>query len=218
MIMSLHNLVRRCAPLLVVIALAFGLGACSLVRVITHETTLDPVNLEAGNYEVDPSHISVSFKVDHFGFANYVGRFNKVSAALDYDPEAPADSVLNVSIEAASVDTLVELVTAQLKGPAFFDIESHPSLTFTSTLINLTSPTTAELTGNLTMAGNTHPVTLDVTFNGGGKNPLTQVDTLGFSATGQFKRSDFGIGAWIPAVGDDVTLDIEAEFVRRDAK
>ncbi|MGY9013571.1 MAG: YceI family protein, partial [Rhodobacterales bacterium] len=80
---------------------------------------------------------------------------------------------------------------------------------------NLSSPTTAELTGKLTMAGNTHLVTLDVTFNGGGKNPITQVDTLGFSATGQFKRSDFGLGAWIPAVGDDVTLDIEAEFVRR---
>ena len=201
----------------VALAALVMLGGCEAFRVITHQTTVDTARLEAGAYEIDPTHVSVVFKVDHFGFSNYVGRFNAARAALDYNADDPAASSLTVVIGTASVDSRNELIDAQLTGPAFFDSGDHPEATFVSTDIEMIGPLTGRVTGDLTLRGATGPVMLDVTFNGGGTNPLTQVETLGFSATGRFLRSDFGLGAWIPAVGDEVTLDIEVEFVRREA-
>lgn len=209
------SVARGGAAIAAVLALCF-VASCSAIRVLTHETTVEPSKLVSGNYEIDPDHISVIFKVDHFGFSNYVGRFNEVDAALDFDPAAPADSTLSVAIAAASVDSLNALVNDQLKGPAMFDAEAHPQITFRSRGIELTSESAARVRGDLTMRGVSRPVTLDVVFNGGGKNPLTLKDTLGFSASARFSRSAFGLGAWIPAVGDEVAVEIEAEFVRRE--
>lgn len=205
----------RGAAAISAVLVLFVLASCTAFRVLTHETTVEPSKLVSGNYEIDPDHVSVIFKVDHFGFSNYVGRFNKVDAALDFDPAAPADSTLNVAIAAASVDSLNRFVNDQLKGPAMFDAEGHPQITFLSREIEIKSESAARVKGDLTLRGVTRPVTLDVVFNGGGTNPLTQRDTLGFSATTKFRRSEFGLGAWIPAVGDEVSVEIEAEFVRR---
>ena len=196
----------------------FGLASCTALRVLTHDTTTDLSRLESGNYEIDPNHVSVIFKIDHFGFSSYVGRFNSVNAALDFDPATPAESVLNVVIDTASVDSRNAFIDAQLKGPAMFDAAKHPEITFVSTKTEPGGGDTARVTGDLTLAGATHPVILEIVLNGAGSNPLTRAETLGFSAKAVFRRSEFGLSAWIPAVGDTVSVEIEAEFVRRDER
>lgn len=192
-----------------------GLAGCTAFRVLTHETTTRPELLRSGTYVVDPDHVSVVFKVDHFGFSSYVGRFNRVKASLDFDPAAPGASRLAVAIDAASVDSPNPAVDEQLVGPALFDAGSYPEIEFVSTEITPTGESTGHVTGDLSMHGVTRPVTLDVVFNGGGTNPLTGAETLGFSATARLLRSQFGLGTWIPAVGNQVLIEIEAEFVRR---
>jgi polyisoprenoid-binding protein YceI len=191
------------------------LASCSALRVLTHATTTDPSELAAGDYRIDPDHVFVTFKVDHFGFSNYVGRFNTVDGALDFDPAAPEKSALTVVIAADSVDSRNAFIDAQLKGPALFDAENFPEIKFVATKIEPSGDDKARVTGELTLVGARGPAVLHVVLNGAGSNPLTLAETLGFSATMAIKRSDFGLSAWIPAVGDEVTLDIEAEFVRR---
>lgn len=201
-------------------ALGLGLPAlagCTVVRVLTHETTTEAGRLQVGAYAIDPDHVSVVFKVDHFGFSRYVGRFNGVDARLDFDPSDPSASRLTVAIDAASVDSGNPEVDRQLAGPALFDAANYPKITFESTSAVPTGERTGTVTGDLTMHGVTEPVALDVIFNGGAANPLTGAETIGFSANTRFRRSNFGLGAWIPAVGDLVSVEIEAEFVRRVA-
>jgi polyisoprenoid-binding protein YceI len=93
-------------------------------------------------------------------------------------------------------------------------VARFPKITFESVSLKQTGEKTATLLGNLTIHGQTHPVTLNVTFNGGSPNPLTGDDTLGFSAQGSFDRSQWGLSSWWPAVGNDVHVAIQAEFVR----
>uniref|UniRef100_UPI002608A522 YceI family protein n=1 Tax=Asticcacaulis sp. TaxID=1872648 RepID=UPI002608A522 len=92
----------------------------------------------------------------------------------------------------------------------FFDAAKYPTATFKSTKVDVTGKDTANVTGNLTIHGVTKPVTLAVKLNKIGAN-MKGVKTAGFSATGQIKRSDFGMGAYVPAVSDEITLVITAE-------
>ena len=198
-------------PLMLCIAI---LSCCSAMRVLTHSTTTDPSELATGNYRIDPEHVFVTFKVDHFGFANYVGRFNEVDGALEFNAEAPEKSTLTIVIAAASVDTSNKFVDAQLKGPSFFNVENFPEIKFVSTEIEPVSKETARVTGDLILVGTSKTAVLNVVLNGAGTNPITLAETIGFSANMEIKRSDFGLTAWLPAVGDGVMLDIEAEFLR----
>lgn len=191
------------------------LSSCSALRVLTHSTTTDPSELATSEYRIDPDHVFVTFKVDHFGFANYVGRFNKVDGALEFDAEAPERSALTVVIAAATIDTGNKFVDAQLKGPSFFDVENFPEIKFVSTKTEPIGTKRARVTGDLILVGTRRSAVLNVTLNGAGTNPITLEETIGFSATMLIKRSNFDLSAWIPAVGDEVTLDIEAEFLRR---
>ncbi|MEI9903557.1 MAG: YceI family protein [Asticcacaulis sp.] len=108
----------------------------------------------------------------------------------------------------------------ELMDKSFFDARTYPAITFTSTKVEMTGATTAKVTGDLTLHGSTHPVTLDATFNGG--YPGMDMDPqarIGFSLSGQLNRSDFGMGYGIPApgsnlgVGDAVSFQIETEML-----
>ncbi|MGB3808583.1 MAG: YceI family protein [Parvibaculum sp.] len=197
--------------------LAFSLCSCTALKVVTHEVNNDPVKAPAGTYQLDPHHWSVIFDVDHFGYSRFVTRFNKVAATLDAVPAAPEKSRVTVRIDAASVDTNDPELDKMLTGPDMFDAAKSPEIVFSSTSIKRTGAKTGDMTGDLTIRGRTHPVTLAVTFNGSAPDPLTGRDTLGFSATGSFNRSQWGLSAWWPAVGNDVRVFIQAEFVKPKA-
>lgn len=197
-----------------VVAVAASLAACTALNVATHRVSGDPVDAPAGTYRADPRHTSIVFDVDHLGFSRFVARFNEVEAVLDAVPEAPEKSRLEVTIKAASVDTNVPELDAMLKAPDMFDAAAHPDIHFASTKIVRTGEGEGEVTGNLTIAGRTHPATFTVAFNGAAPDPLTGEDKLGFSAEGTLDRSVWGLGKWWPAVGNEVRFRIEAEFAK----
>lgn len=197
-----------------VVAVAASLAACTALNVATHRVSGDPVDAPAGTYRADPRHTSIVFDVDHLGFSRFVARFNEVEAVLDAVPEAPEKSRLEVTIKAASIDTNVAELDKMLTGDDMFDATRHPDITFVSKSIVRTGEDAGEVTGNLTIAGRTHPMTFAVTFNGAAPDPLTGEDKLGFSADGTLDRSVWGLGKWWPAVGTEVRFRIEAEFAK----
>lgn len=171
-----------------------------------------PTTMESGTYQLDPAHAIVEFGVSHLGFSLYRGRFNVVAGTLEWNHAEVEKSSVSVTVESASIDTPSDKLDAELQGAEVFDAAQFPQATFKSTSAARTGDTTGTLTGDLTIKGVTKPITLDVTFNGTGEHPMLNKPWAGFSATGSFKRSDFGIVNWAPLVGDTVELRIDVEF------
>ncbi len=165
-------------------------------------------------YKLDPSHMSVAFIIDHLGFAKLIGRFNTASGEVAFDKDAVQNSTLKVAIDAASIDTAHAKRDEHLRSPDFFNAKEFPQITFKSTKIEKTGEKSGKLHGDLTMLGTTKPVVLDVTFNKEGVSPASKLETVGFSARGKIKRTDFGMKYGAPNIGDEVELLIEAEAVK----
>jgi polyisoprenoid-binding protein YceI len=191
--------------------------ACTPVRVLTHSVSQNETRVPPGRYEIDPDHTSITFDVDHFKYTRFTIRFDRKKGQLDWNAGGLADSTASVTIDAASIDTNVPLLDKMVKSESMLDVTQYPDITFSSTQFDRTGDSRGTLTGNLTIHGVTQPVTLDVTFNGFAPDPLTKKDTLGFSADGHFSRAKFGLSTWYPAVGDDIHVRIQAEFVKTPA-
>ncbi len=176
--------------------------------------SLEPTAQLSGNYVLDPQHTSVIWSVSHVGLSNYKARFDKVSGVLDFDAGALEASRLDISIDPASVSTgLPDFDETIAYESQYFDAETYPEIRFVSTGIDVTGEQTGTITGDLTFRGQTRPVILDVVFNGAGKSFGHPGETLGFSATGQINRSDFGLTTLKNfGIGEVVTLAIETEF------
>jgi polyisoprenoid-binding protein YceI len=172
-------------------------------------------SMPAGTYVIDPHHASLIASVSHFGRSTYVFRFDKFDASYDYDPAAPDAARLTVSIDVNSLDTGWDKADKEFSRD-FAGAAKTPVARFVSTSITR-SGNSGTVTGDLTLNGVTKPVSLAVTFNGYG--PLGPMGLLGkkagFSATGTVKRSDFGLTRELPMVGDEVSLQINAEFVAK---
>jgi polyisoprenoid-binding protein YceI len=181
-------------------------------------------DVPAGGYQLDRAHASLIFRVDHLGFSKYTARFTRFDAALEFDPVDPAASSLVATVDARSLETDFPFAeqldfNAQLRGEEWLDAEEHPQMTFRSTRVVLTGPSSASIDGDLTLRGVTRPMTLDATFNGGyAGHPMDPQARIGFSARGVLQRSAYGMTYGIPepgttmGVGDDVEVIIEAEF------
>jgi polyisoprenoid-binding protein YceI len=174
----------------------------------------------AATYTIDPAHTAVLFRVSHLGFSHYTADFDRVSGTLVFDPANPAATTIEAKIDPKSLDlpNPPPGFHDELMGKAWFDAATYPEITFRSTKVETTGPNTANVTGDFTLHGVTKPVVLETTFNGGyAPNPFDGA-RVGFSAKGSFKRSDFGMGAGVPAPGsnmgvsDEVQVVIETEF------
>ncbi len=165
-------------------------------------------------YKLDPAHTAVVFVVDHLGFSNAIGRFNTVAGDVAFDKDAVQNNSVTVVIDTASVDTNHAKRDEHLKSPDFFNVKEFPKLTFKSTKVEKTGDKTGKLHGELTLLGVTKPVVLDVTFNKDGVSPASKQETVGFSARGKIKRTDFGMKYGAPNIGDEIELIIEAEAVK----
>lgn len=164
-------------------------------------------------YTLDPRHTQVAFRVDRFGFNSVLGRFENVTGELTLDEANPANSSVRATIQVASVDSSDDTRDEHLRGERWFNAAAHPTIEFRSTAVRLTGVNTAEVTGDLTMWGQTHPVTLNVTLNRIGGTPnAPQRRQAGFSATGSLTRSTWGSTAaqGLNFIGDLVTIQIEA--------
>ena len=123
-----------------------------------------------------------------------------------------ADSNVQIRIASASISSGVDALDEVLRGADYFDSENHPEITFASTAYEETSENGGVLHGDLTVAGTTQPVALDVTINSAAMNPLNRREMIGFSATGSFSRSAFGLDAYSDWVGDELALNVQVEF------
>jgi polyisoprenoid-binding protein YceI len=171
-----------------------------------------PVPAKQGTYKLDPRHSQIIFEIQHMQLSDFFGRFGKVSGTLVFDPNAPEKSTLDAAVDMSAIDTHVAELDKELV--AFFKADKFPSATFKATGITRTAENTGTVTGDLTLAGVTRPVTLNVTFRGARNPPIPlQPYRIGFNGTATIKRSDFDLthSMWSSFVADDVTLMIEAE-------
>lgn len=176
----------------------------------------------SGTYVSDPAHTSLTWRISHFGLSNYTARFSTVSANLAWDAENPAQSKLSVSIDPTSVKTdfpFPQVEDFDGKIGTTPDFLAGKPISFEAKNITLTGENTGTVSGDLTFRGETHPVTLDIRFNGSvAEHPMDKLPRLGFSATGIVKRTDWGLDFAVPALGEDVALQIETEMVPPKAK
>ncbi len=198
--------------LVFVLALVVFALAVEPTTVARADATTDVKDMPAGTYQLDPNHTSVSFKINHLGFSHYTARFDKVEATLNFNSGSPEQSGLDVTVYPNSIDANNAKLEEELRGDKFFNVIQFPRATFQSTKIERTGPTSGKVTGDFTLLGVTHQLTLDVNLVGGGTRPMDNKKVIGFTATGTFKRSDFGLSNLLPLVGDDVMLEIETEF------
>ena len=178
------------------------------------QATKNPETVQAGTYNVEPMHTRILFSVLHLGFTHYFGDFTGASGKLIIDPKNIGAASVQVSFPTASVSTTNGKLDGELKGGQWLDAGADPTISFVSTAVTRTGPTTAKIAGNLTVRGVTHPITLDATFNGAGSNPLSHKYTVGFDAVGHLNRSDFGVKAYVPMISDNVDVIISAAFER----
>lgn len=174
---------------------------------------------EMASYELDPTHTTVYFTIDHIGYAKTLGLFTTVTGTFDYDADTQELGTVDVSIDAASVQSFNEARDAHVRKADFLDVDAHPTITFTATGGTATSDTAGTVTGDLTILGQALPVTLDVTLNKAAPYPFGHKrEVLGLSMSTSINRSDFGMdyGVANGLVGDTVTIQIETEAMKME--
>ncbi len=174
----------------------------------------NPVNAAAGNYELDITHTSVIGRIYHGNLSFYTFRFNRIEGSYSYDPAHPEATAVEVIIDPTSVDSNLPGFDQRLAGPDFLDSEQYPVIKFVSSNIERTDMNHGTMTGDLSFHGVTRPITLDVTFNGGG--PVGRRIGMGFSATAHLNVADYGMDITSNNIVDGVSLIIETEFVNQE--
>jgi len=162
-------------------------------------------------YQIDPTHTATVFTWNHFGFSTPSANFSDIQGTINVDNAKPANSSVNVTIPLSSLNTNVKALDEHLKTADFFDAAKYPNITFKSTKVQALGKNKYKITGNLTVKDVTKPVVLDAVLNKQGVHPMTKAEAIGFNATTSFNRSAFGVGAYVPNVGDKITVNITTE-------
>ncbi len=165
---------------------------------------------EPETFTLDKNHTYVLWSIKHLGFSTQVGKFY-ATGQLVLDKEHPDQSKVNATIKIADIATGLPEFDKHLKDKLFFNQEKFPIATFASDKVDVLNKDTAKVHGMLTLHGVTKPVTLNVTLNKTGVNPISNKNSVGFTASTEIKRSDFGMNTLLPDVGDEVTIQIGAE-------
>jgi polyisoprenoid-binding protein YceI len=172
------------------------------------------------SWQIDPYHLQIEFAAKHLGMMTVRGHFTEFTATGNIDPENPAASSVEITIQAASVRTHNETRDNDLRGPNFLDVDKYPTITFKSTKIEPAGQDGFIMTGDLTIRGIDHPVTLKVKRYGEFNDPGMMGHRIAYSAEGEIKRKDFGFtmnmmldGKFI--VSDEIKVMIELELVEQ---
>lgn len=168
-------------------------------------------SVQAGRYTVDANHTQVIWSVDHFGFSRLYGMVGSMSGTLDIDPARPSAARVAIDVPLSGLTVTSPGFAKHLATADLFDTGKFPTARFVSRSVAVNG-TAATITGDLTLRGVTRPLTLNARLHGAGANPMNKKPTVGFSATATLKRSDFNLGYAVPAVSDEVKLDIVAAF------
>ena len=181
---------------------------------------LAPVGASASTWNIDPEHSSIQFKVSHLGLVEVKGIFRKYQGTVTLDEKDIAKSSVNVTIEAASIDTGVEKRDEHLRTDDFFDVAKHPTITFVSKKVTPAGKGKLKVSGDLTICGVTKEVVLDVTGPTKElKDPWGNI-RRGVSATTTINRTEFGLtynkilDNGVMVIGNKVTISLEAELIK----
>ena len=169
------------------------------------------ITIASGTYKMDPAHTMVLAQWNHLGFSNPSANFDDVSGTIQWNADNPSASTVEVVIPMSGLRSFSDDFDKHLTSADFFDAPNFPDARFKSTSVTAAGPNSYTVVGDLTIKDVTKPVTLDVTVNGAGEHPMAKMQAVGFDATGTIKRSDYGVGAYAPAVSDDVKLRITTE-------
>ncbi|HAK17148.1 MAG TPA: polyisoprenoid-binding protein [Acinetobacter junii] len=163
------------------------------------------------DYKIDPTHTATVFSWNHFGFSTPSANFTDIQGVIKVDNAKPSNSSVDVIIPISSVNTNVPALDKEFQEEAWFNAAKYPNITFQSTKVETKDKKHFKITGDLTVKGVTKPVVLDAVLNKQGEHPMAKVPAIGFNATTSFDRSAFGIGNYVPNVGDKITVNITTE-------
>jgi polyisoprenoid-binding protein YceI len=172
-------------------------------------------------WNLDPAHSHASFSVRHLGISNVRGDFGKIEGKMMLDDQDVSKSRVETAIDVSSINTRIEKRDAHLKSPDFFDAQNHPKMTFKSTKVEK-SGQGLKVAGDLTIRGNTKPVVLTVEEFPPAIKDMQGANRRAVLATTKINRHDYGL-KWNnmietgPVVGDEVTIELAAEFVQAPA-
>lgn len=177
---------------------------------------------QTSTWKLDPAHSMVEVSAKHMMITTVRGHFADVKGTITVDEQQPDRSRVEVEIPAASIDTRVEQRDQHLRSADFLDVEKHPTITFRSTRVEGAWQREGDrfkVTGDLTVRGVTRPVTLDATYEGGGKDPWGG-ERVSFTADTTLDRREFGL-TWNQAleaggilVGNDLRIHLEVQAVK----
>jgi polyisoprenoid-binding protein YceI len=174
--------------------------------------------LYATTYRLEPDYTQGVFRWDHLGFSSPAAQFAQGEGTLQFDPANPTQASVEVTIPLKTLNTGVPDLDEDFRSTDFFDTAKYPTATFKSTQVEKGSiPDQLKVTGNLTVHGITRSVALQVKIVKIGINPRSNLPTVGFDGSTTLKRSDFGLGKYVPQVGDEVQMHITSQAVDADA-
>lgn len=172
------------------------------------------------NWQIDYTHSEINFMVRHMMISKVRGHFDDWSGTINFDPENPTNTTVDVTIQLASVNTREQQRDDHLRSPDFFDVAVHPEMHFKSSKVEQKDVDEGKLYGDLTIRGVTKPVVLDVEYAGQAQSPWGAT-SAGFSASATINRKDWGL-AWNQAletggvlVGEKIAISIELELIQQ---
>ncbi len=167
----------------------------------------------ADTYILDPMHSYVEWHINHFGFSNPSGKW-MANGTIVLDEQKPENSKVDVKINVADIVTGIPDLDKSIRSKLFLNAEKFPTATFVSDKIGVKDNNISTVSGILTVHGVSKPVVLNVKLNKKGQNPITEKESVGYTASTELKRSDFEINTLLPGLGDDVKIDIEVEAAK----
>jgi len=168
---------------------------------------------DSQEYALDPGHTQVRISWDHLGFSRPGASFDVTEGLLVWNDEDPSQSSVKVTLAAGSAHTQVDELDEMFRDD-YFKVSEYPEITFESTAVKQRGDSNRfEIEGELTIVGQTYPVTLEATLNQAGEHPMLQAPAIGFDATATIERSKYGLDAFVPYISDEVEIAITVEAV-----
>lgn len=196
------------------ISLTKANGAILVAKSQSRDTGIDLTNIPSGRYRLDSDQAYMHFSFDQRGFSRPTLRFDRFSANLNFDSQSPTNSSVTVEVDVSSLSSGNPGLDQELRQENLFDTLNHPRIRFRSTSLSINAWGRAKLEGELEVKGQKRKLVFDAQINRTGLNPDTNMHTIGVSLSGVVRRSAWGLNQFIPAVSDEVQIQIEAQFVQ----
>jgi polyisoprenoid-binding protein YceI len=204
-------------------------GLMTALLAVASTTNADPFEVPAGAYVIDPNHSTLHFSVVHLGFSNYTVRFDEFDGEVTLG-ETAGDSSVTFTVNPRSISTdysgdykathpdspHASWDDQLANGEEFLNAGTHPEIRFVSRSVGEKDDGSLAIDGDLTLLGQTHPVTLAGMIVGQGENPFSGAPSIGFSIQGAFNRSTFGMEHLVGPISDEVKVRFEGEFQKTE--